>query len=245
MQEIIKKNRAVILFIQDSIIELRNKNLFDHKSGSLLNIFTNKILSSIIEAKNKIDFDFIVSTDSDKYYLYKDFIRINQSGENFKEKFENSLSKTFSLGYQDVIIIGNDSPEFSASHLITAFNKLQNKNNAVIGPSKDGGFYLLGLNFFNKSILNNISWQSKSVFTQLLKNITREDRNYSLLETLIDIDNKNDLLLWLSEKTPFGLSIRKIIFSFLELSLPEYAFHPSLIKRFKIFRRINLKSPPY
>ncbi len=70
MPEIIKKKRAVILFIQDSIIEARNKNLFDHKSGILLNIFTNKILSSIIEAKNKIDFDFIVSTDSDEYYIY-------------------------------------------------------------------------------------------------------------------------------------------------------------------------------
>lgn len=245
-----KKNRSVILFVRNSITEIRDKNLFHGgKTKKVLDAFTEKITLSVLEANKKLEFDFIISTDSKNDYpsIYKisdnNCLRIYQQGNNFGERFVNTLSAAFSFGYEEVIILGNDAPEISASHILKTFDELNKNDCTVIGPAQDGGFYLLGLTTFNKNIFNGIPWQTDDVLSQLKENIKRVNHNFILIETLCDIDNRNDLFQWLSAETPFGISLKKQIISDAN---PNQTFElkPSLFKKLKQLRRITQKAPP-
>jgi glycosyltransferase A (GT-A) superfamily protein (DUF2064 family) len=69
---------------------------------------------------------------------------------------KNCFIKGFNKNYEKLIVIGSDSPDIPSGIITDAFNKLE-KYDSVIGPCKDGGFYLLG--FTNKHFFsNNIFW---------------------------------------------------------------------------------------
>ena len=68
----------------------------------------------------------------------------SQKGAGFGERFTNAIKDIFNQGYEYVITVGNDSPGLKTSHILKALRFLQH-NKVVLGPSLDGGFYLLGL----------------------------------------------------------------------------------------------------
>ncbi len=246
-----KINRAVILFVQNPSTDAWNKRiLHGNKTNELLMAFTKKITSSVLEAGQKINFDFFISTNSDYIFntIYKfsdkKCIRIIQHGNNFGERFESTIDFSFNLGYNQVVILGNDSPEISASHLINAFGELGKNNDAVIGPAEDGGFYLLGLSAFDKKMFNGIVWQTNNVLIHLKINLTTEKKKFFQIETLSDIDNKKDLFIWFSFNTSFSLLIKNLLIFLKPLSAANTRNTPSLIYRLKRLRRINQKAPP-
>ncbi|MDH5609952.1 MAG: DUF2064 domain-containing protein, partial [Cyclobacteriaceae bacterium] len=67
-----------------------------------------------------------------------------QSGNSFGERFVNALEQAFAQGYQYVIAIGNDSPLLTSQTLRTTASLLR-ENDLVLGPSTDGGVYLIGI----------------------------------------------------------------------------------------------------
>ncbi len=103
-----------------------------------------------------------------------------------------------------VIIIGSDLPMLSTNELESAFQELEN-NHFVIGPSKDGGYWLIGL---SKELLmpltcipfEGIHWGGDSVLSQTLYQIKRHKLNYKVINTHNDIDNILDLKPWLRLK---------------------------------------------
>ncbi len=65
----------------------------------------------------------------------------------------------------------------------------------VIGPSNDGGYYLLGMNQFYPYLFDGINWSTETVLMETLNNVQMNDLNYSLLPTLVDVDTEEDLKL--------------------------------------------------
>ena len=63
----------------------------------------------------------------------------------------------------------------------------------VIGPAKDGGYYLLGMKNPHPCLFRNVSWSTSEVFKQTLSICRSQHLNYCLLPTLTDIDVENDL----------------------------------------------------
>src|SRR5690606_16244847 len=103
----------------------------------------------------------------DKIVYYSDTVNQNdiwnlnyqkreQKGDDLGERMLNAFSENL-RNYDKVIIIGSDIYELKTEHIEQAFQKLNN-HNVVIGPAKDGGYYLLGLKSLKPEIFKNKNW---------------------------------------------------------------------------------------
>ena len=108
-----------------------------------------------------------------------------------------------------IILIGTDLPSISHIELIQAIEILKNKE-LVLGPSSDGGYWLIGL---SNTLLNplcswpfsGISWGTDKVLQTTIKFASSNQIDYQLIQTKNDLDNIKDLSLWIDYKS-FQLS---------------------------------------
>ena len=123
---------------------------------------------------------------------FKNFSKWNkiQIGENLGKKISNAFNWGFEKGYKKIIIIGSDLWDLNEEIINTGFIEL-NKNKVVIGPSIDGGYYLLGLNQKMPKIFEGIKWGTQSVLAETLKLLEHEPY---ILPELNDIDTFEDLI---------------------------------------------------
>ncbi|MDA2918083.1 TIGR04282 family arsenosugar biosynthesis glycosyltransferase [Desulfobacterota bacterium AH_259_B03_O07] len=122
----------------------------------------------------------------------KNYELIPQDGDSLGNRMANAFDTVFSQGYNKAIIIGTDCMEISIDLISRAFQSLS-KTEVVLGPSEDGGYYLIGLNKTIHEIFYGIQWSTKHVLHQTLNKLTRRNHEYQLLETLRDIDTIRDI----------------------------------------------------
>jgi rSAM/selenodomain-associated transferase 1 len=67
-----------------------------------------------------------------------------QRGADLGGRMENAFRNCFAMGYREALVIGTDTPWMGAERLRQAFTELK-RNDVVIGPAEDGGYYLLGI----------------------------------------------------------------------------------------------------
>ena len=113
-----------------------------------------------------------------------------QSGTDLGAKMQHAFENGFKNNYKKVVVIGSDLYDLEPSHILEAFNKLD-KNEVVIGPALDGGYYLLGLKKMYPEIFKNKSWGTSTVRKDTLKNLEKVDVH--LLSILNDIDVFEDI----------------------------------------------------
>lgn len=139
----------------------------------------------------------------DKFLFYSDFIPEHpeeilhgyqfevQSGANLGERMTNAFAYLFARGYSNVVIIGTDCPDMKLSDLNRAFLALS-QNDLVIGPAKDGGYYLLGMSSFNPQLFKDIPWSTSKVLELTLDKAEESNLDYEFLKILSDIDTFED-----------------------------------------------------
>lgn len=119
-----------------------------------------------------------------------------QIGTTFGERLTNAIQSIYDKGYDHVITVGNDTPHLQTRHILDTVKKLET-HSLVIGPSKDGGFYLIGLHKsqFNPTLFLQLPWQSQTLTKELLiaYSLTQEKTQTHLLEILEDIDVSIDI----------------------------------------------------
>ncbi len=117
-----------------------------------------------------------------------------QKGNNFGSRFTNAIQYTYDQGYDAIITIGNDCPYLQPIHIHKAKNALEN-GNSVLGPTYDGGFYLMGISkeSFNRSDFLDFSWNSEVVYEQVRHTFSRSHKDCIILEKLRDIDYLVDI----------------------------------------------------
>lgn len=142
------------------------------------------------------------NTKANKYVFYSENIKKQdiwdsaifrkklQSGDGLGAKMEQAFLELFQIGYQKVVIIGSDLLDLKTEHINEAFQAL-NTNDIVIGPAKDGGYYLLGMKQMHSEIFKNKDWGTNSVLKSTLLDL--QNSTVSLLEELNDIDTFDDI----------------------------------------------------
>lgn len=140
------------------------------------------------------------------------FTEAQQQGLNFGDRFTNAIQSVFNKGFTNVISIGNDTPHLKTKHINDAYQKLNN-NQLVFGPSKDGGFYLMGLtkNLFNAKQFKNLPWQTSALKNSTLQYLSSTKITFSTLETLDDIDSVKDLKSILNSYKTVSKALTSII----------------------------------
>lgn len=134
--------------------------------------------------------DFIPASD---LWLKLNFKQHLQRGNDLGERMATAFRSSFIRGYEQVVLIGSDCYELDQQILEQAFKQLDT-NDVVLGPAKDGGYYLIGMNEFYGSLFDNIQWSTSSVLSETKKILEQNTLSYSLLPELSDIDDLNDLM---------------------------------------------------
>ncbi len=117
---------------------------------------------------------------------------IQQEGRDLGERMAHAFAWGFSGGYQKVVVIGCDAPTLPVSFISDAFSHLCNVP-WVVGPSTDGGYYLIGGVAVHPRLFENIPWGTGQVLLRTLKRMNEDKLAYHLLPFWYDIDRPDDL----------------------------------------------------
>lgn len=113
-----------------------------------------------------------------------------QSGQDLGARMANAFQGGFASGFEKIIIIGSDMYDLHQSDIEAAFSSLE-KNNFVVGPANDGGYYLLGMNTFHAKLFQSKAWGESKVLEATLKDL--KDEKIAVLEEKNDIDLYEDI----------------------------------------------------
>jgi rSAM/selenodomain-associated transferase 2/rSAM/selenodomain-associated transferase 1 len=115
-------------------------------------------------------------------------------------RMKHSFEDAFKDGANTAVLIGTDIPDITHEIIQKAFDILKQKN-IVLGPAKDGGYYLIGLQRYSQpsaisDLFTNINWGADDVLDKTLKVAKHAELSFKLLEVLEDVDNPENLKIW-------------------------------------------------
>lgn len=117
-----------------------------------------------------------------------------QQGHDLGERMKNSFCRAWQEGYKYTVITGSDIPDLPRPFIDDAFVKLQ-KNDLVIGPAVDGGYYLIGFrqDSFFPGVFDGITWGTETVYEKTLNKVEMKGLSVAPLPEWFDIDTPDDL----------------------------------------------------
>lgn len=129
--------------------------------------------------------------------LLEDFFWANTQNElqvkgDLGVKMSTAIQQVLSDGSDKVCVIGSDCFEITQAHIKEAFRALDN-NDLVLGPAKDGGYYLIGMKTLQNAIFEEMPWSHPDLMQATLSKAKNLNLNYELLEELSDVDFVTDL----------------------------------------------------
>jgi rSAM/selenodomain-associated transferase 1 len=135
-----------------------------------------------------------------KEWLGETYLYMPQYGHDLGERMCRSFQEAFEQGFQHVCIIGSDLPDLPCQYVAEAFERLHSFD-SVIGPSHDGGYYLLGFQreTFFPEIFQDISWSQSSVYAETVKKFEQREATFFTLSTWNDIDKLRELQQWYTQ----------------------------------------------
>jgi rSAM/selenodomain-associated transferase 1 len=194
------QDTCILLFVkypEKGQVKLRlSADLNEEIVQELYRCFVQDTLATIkiIDAQLFICFLPIDAQKNFHEWLGSTFSFLPQEGVDLGERMKNCFSEVFTKGFRRAILIGSDSPDLPGTFLHNAFTELQT-HDVVLGPSTDGGYYLIGFRdtTFEPLVFDGIHWSSSSVFEETLKKIHYKKHRLSLLPVWSDVDTITDL----------------------------------------------------
>ncbi|NKB24136.1 MAG: DUF2064 domain-containing protein [Kiritimatiellae bacterium] len=192
--------KAIILFCKNpepGKVKTRLAATIGHEQAS--HIYKQMVLETIRTAQTCTGhpYVFIFYSPPESEPLIKEWIGdektyIPQSEGDLGERMSDAFKSLFSMGFKQIIIIGTDCPAISRKHLSQGFTAL-NRNDIVLGPTHDGGYYLLGMKRHHPELFEHMPWSTPSVLDKTQKAINHLKLSYQLLAILRDVDDQHDL----------------------------------------------------
>ena len=103
-------------------------------------------------------------------------------GERMANFFRENLQRD-----PKVVLIGSDTPDITPARIQAAADLLD-KNDVVLGPSLDGGYYLIAMRTMNESIFQDVEWSTETVLEQTIEKLKTTETSYDLLPPMQDVD---------------------------------------------------------
>ena len=115
-----------------------------------------------------------------------------QIGDGLGEKMNNALNAVLSLGYDAVVLTGADLPAMGAAHLQSGFECLRHAD-VALGPTSDGGYYLVGVKSPAPYLFENQTYGCGSVFQRTAAAAKTAGHTLSTAMDCDDVDTPEDL----------------------------------------------------
>jgi rSAM/selenodomain-associated transferase 1 len=123
-----------------------------------------------------------------------DFLLIPQRGDNFGDRLLFALEDLFLCGFEAVCLIDSDSPTVPTAVYERAVKLLQQRGDRmVLGPSDDGGYYLIGVKRPIRTLFEGIDWSTALVLHQTLQRASDMRLEVVLLPSNYDVDDRESL----------------------------------------------------
>ena len=222
------RQTAVLIFAKSSQEEKKFKSFA--KGNALVDELNVTILQTVKNTKLP-------------YFL---FTEKEQIGNSFGERFSNAIQSVFEKGFDSVITVGNDSPQLTKRHILKASNEI-NENKFVVGPSIDGGFYLMGLSKkqFDELAFSDLPWQTSHLEKCISNQISAQQIEIIKLGTLLDIDSASDLKALFKLSQRISGKLLSILSSILNANVSISPSTKLLIGRQEKRNYFNKGSPEY
>jgi rSAM/selenodomain-associated transferase 1 len=170
-----------------------------------------ELVSSMLDELNKcryprrIYFTPMNAKDNMGDWIGTESTYVAQSGSDVGERMKNAFLEVFETGVERALLIGSDVPDITVKILDEAMDSLE-RNDVVIGPAMDGGYYLVGFNArsLTPEIFDNIMWSTSTVYEKTLEILRGNGQRVHCLQELRDIDTLDDLEEYLRKRSVTG-----------------------------------------
>ncbi|OAQ38301.1 hypothetical protein A5893_16055 [Pedobacter psychrophilus] len=210
---------------------------FDARSKSLSYLSSKTATKKISAYLTKHFYNLSKKTTADTFLIDT----YHQNGKTFGERISNAFSSIYDKGYENVICIGNDCPNLTLENLQNALVETE-KGNVVLGPTKDGGTYLMGVpkKHFNKSTFETIGWQTKKTYQNLISLFKESKSPVFKTSILFDIDNGKDFSVYFKENI-----LVKIFINIIKKLEPKITvYHTLSFLRLILSETLLFRGPP-
>ena len=192
-----KQDDAYIIFTREPVPGTTKTRLMPYYSAEKCAELHRCFLKDMAREMRKADADIIVAyTGGEPVYLRETFGRnaeyIAQRGDDLGQKMKNAFTDAFSMGYKRVILTGTDIPELKAESVNTAFEMLESYD-IVLGPTTDGGYYLIGMNILHPEAFDVKLYGVSTVFDETANSIKEAGLTVSFADEYRDIDERKDI----------------------------------------------------
>jgi uncharacterized protein len=141
-------------------------------------------------APPEVNFPSFISTLTPSYAQYMTYFP--QQGADFGSRLHQAFKETYKRGFERTILIGSDSPHISLATIANA-HKALDEADIVLGPSEDGGYYLIAMRHPH-DVFTGIPMSTSVVCQMTIELAQRQKLLVHLLQPLLDIDELPDLL---------------------------------------------------
>lgn len=189
---------AVICFTRVPRPGVTKTRLLPILSGDQCSALHSAFLRDLSSVYAQADADlFVAYTDDPNWEMLKAIFHgakdfFPQTGAGLGEKMYNALCHALAQGYGSVILTGADLPLMTASHLESGFAALYDADLAL-GPTSDGGYYLVGMKQPHKVIFENQSYGGSTVLENTVAAANAAGLTVAFAQCCDDVDTPEDL----------------------------------------------------
>jgi uncharacterized protein len=190
-------DNALILFARDPVLGKVKTRLSPFlEEGVILKLYTCFLrgsLDNIRQVENVDRFVGVAPSNESGFFtgaLGSDIRMFVQEGEHLGDKMRSAIQDRFAEGYERVVIIGSDSPSLPVSYINWAVGS---DKDIVLGPSTDGGYYLIGMRGKVLEVFKDVNWGTETVLQETCEHLVQNGANLELLPVWYDVDTPEDL----------------------------------------------------
>ena len=123
---------------------------------------------------------------------------IVQTETGLTDALTTAFEQCLSAGYQKVFCVSSDNPTLPLAYLLEAMAKID-ATDIVLGPSEDGGYYLIGAKAVYPSLFSNMTWSTDTVLAETLERANHAGLRTALLPLWYDLDTGTELARFVQE----------------------------------------------
>jgi uncharacterized protein len=191
------KDNAVILFARDPVLgKVKTRLSSSLEDEAILRLYTCFVEDSLEKIRQVGNADYFVGISPSNLSGFFNGIEGSdtrlfiQKGKGLGDKMRQAFIDRFAEGYKKVVIIGSDSPSLPVSYINQA---LESDKDLILGPSTDGGYYLIAMTGKVSEVFDGIAWGTEQVLDETLNRVKKAVVSLELLPVWYDVDFPEDL----------------------------------------------------
>lgn len=195
-----RRRATLLIFTLDAAAERARRRLLPDRLGSWEMAIYRDCLDAALVAGRANGCHLKVCAPR-RLPLAEDVEQMPQEGRGFGARLRHAVSRQRPAARRPLVILGSDTPGLEPRHVAEALDRLAGRPDAlVVGPSPDGGFYLLATARPVDDLLAEVAWLGDGTLASLVAAARSRGLEVSLLEPLADLDRAADLDGWLKRR---------------------------------------------